>query len=281
MSTNATTRGGALKQRLAAGPCFGTFAKLGRPEVAEILALAGFDFLICDMEHAPVTEIEARAFIKAAVALDVSVVVRLPEPTPGLVNRLLEAGAVGIQMPRLRTSAEVGALKAMMHYPPLGRRSYGAANMLGGYGSVPQAEYVERANSRVLTIGQFETREVEEPIEGMLDGLDVAFIGPADLSLDFGFGGRFDAPPVAERIKAVEAAVHKAGTGTVMGIATRDAAATRPFVEAGYRFLAVGNDIGTFAASARGVVSRLADLVAELREAGPAATPSDASTPSN
>jgi 2-keto-3-deoxy-L-rhamnonate aldolase RhmA len=271
MSAHASTLGGGLKAKLATGPCFGTFAKLGRPEVAEILALAGFDFLICDMEHAPVTEVEARTFIKASVALDVPVVVRLPEPSPGVVNRLLEAGAVGIQMPRLRTSAEVRALRAMMHYPPLGRRSYGSANLLGGYGSVPQAEYVQRANDRMLTIGQFETREVEEPISAMLDGLDVAFIGPADLSLDYGFGGKFDAPPVVERITAVESAV--AGTGTVMGIATRNAAASLPYLNAGYRFIAVGNDIGTFATSARGTVSQLADLVAQLRDAS---SPSDA-----
>jgi 2-keto-3-deoxy-L-rhamnonate aldolase RhmA len=264
MSRDVTNLGGGLKAKLADGPCFGTFAKLGRPEVAEILALAGFDFLICDMEHAPVTEREAREFIRASVAMDVPVVVRLPEPTPGLVNRLLEAGAVGIQMPRLRTSAEVRSLRSMMLYPPEGRRSYGAANLLGGYGSVAQADYIERANSRMLTIGQFETREVEEPVESMLDGLDVAFIGPADLSLDYGFGGRFDAPPVVERMKAIESAA--AGTGTVMGIATRNATATRRYLEAGYRFLAVGNDTGTLAAATRAVVAELGELLSEFRE---------------
>jgi 4-hydroxy-2-oxoheptanedioate aldolase len=261
----ASSRGGALKRKLAEGPCFGTFVKLGRPEVAEILALSGFDFLICDMEHAPVTEIEARAFIKASVSLDVPVIVRLPEPAPGTVNRLLEAGAVGIQMPRLKTAGEVKALSDASKYPPLGRRSIGTANMVGEYGAVALGDYIQRANDRMITVGQFETREVDESIEGMMDGLDVAFIGPADLSLDFGFPGKFDAPPVVERIKAVERAA--ASGGTVMGIATRDAASSRPYIEAGYRYIAVGNDIGLFAGASRGVVSKLTDLMAELREA--------------
>jgi 2-keto-3-deoxy-L-rhamnonate aldolase RhmA len=271
MSRDVTNLGGRLKAKLATGPCFGTFAKLGRPEVAEILALAGFDFLICDMEHAPVTEREAREFIRASVAMDVPVVVRLPEPTPGLVNRLLEAGSVGIQMPRLRTSAEVRSLRSMMMYPPAGRRSYGSANLLGGYGSVAQADYIERANARMLTVGQFETREVEEPIGRMIEGLDVAFIGPADLSLDFGFGGKFDAPLVTERMKAIESAV--AGTGTVMGIAARNAAATKRYLEAGYRFLAVGNDVGTLSAATRGIVAELKDLVSELPRSPQAVPP--------
>ncbi len=262
--SGASTRGGGLKEKLAKGPCFGTFVKLGRPEVAEILALAGFDFLICDMEHAPVTEIEARAFIKASVALDVPVIVRLPEPEPGTVNRLLEAGAVGIQMPRLKTAVEVRALRDMSNYPPIGRRSFGSANLLGEYGGVPLTDYIDRANGRMITVGQFETKEVDESIPSMMDGLDVAFIGPADLSIDLGFPGKFDAPPVAERIAAVENAA--AGTSTVMGIATRDAASSRPYIQAGYRYIAVGNDIGLFAGAARGSVSKLSDMLAELTE---------------
>ena len=90
--------------------------------------IAGFDFVICDMEHAQISEPEARTVIKACAAVGLAVIVRLPEPIQGLVNRLLEAGAVGIQMPRLRTRQETRSLYEMMHYPPQGARSVGNTN---------------------------------------------------------------------------------------------------------------------------------------------------------
>ena len=113
-------RHGGLHGLLGERACFGMFLKLPRPEVVDLLAIAGFDFVICDMEHAQISEAEARAVIIACAAAGLPVTVRLPEPVQGQVNRLLEAGAVGIQMPRLRTSAETRSLRSMMHFPPRG-----------------------------------------------------------------------------------------------------------------------------------------------------------------
>lgn len=260
-----------LADKLHAGPCFGTFLKLGRPEVADILALAGFDFVICDMEHAQMTEVEARHVIRACAAVGLPVVVRLPEPVQGVVNRLLEAGAVGIQMPRLRSAAEVRALHAMLHFPPEGERSVGNANQLARYGSMPVSEYLAESNRRMLVIGQFETRQIDEPCDPMFDHLDVAFIGPTDLSVDFGSPGRADDPLVAERIALLERSA--ARKGCVMGIATKDMNSTRRYLSAGYRFLAVSGDVALLVGAAR-------ELVAALHEARVACAP-QATTPSS
>lgn len=257
----------SLAEKLRRQPCFGTFLKLGRPEVADIAALAGFDFVVCDMEHAQIAETEARDVIRACVDADLPVVVRLPEPVQGQVNRLVEAGAVGIQMPRLRTAEEVRRLYAMLHFPPRGERSVGNANRLAGYGTVPVTDYLAESDRRTLVIGQFETRQIDEPCDPMFDQLDVAFIGPSDLSIDFGSPGNADHPHVRGRIELVEAAA--ARHGSVMGIATKDVPSTRRYLAAGYRYLAVAGDVALLVGAARELVAELH----ELRDAHVAAAP--------
>ncbi len=246
---------GDLHRMLAERPCFGTFLKLPRPEVVDLLAIAGFDFVICDMEHAQISEMEARVVIQECVAVGLPVVVRFPEPIQGVVNRLLEAGAVGIQMPRLRSRVEARALYTMMRYPPTGTRSVGNANRWGGYGSVPVPRYLEESNARTLAIGMFETREMEQPIDAMMDGLDVAFIGPMDLSVDYGVPGQFDHPDVAARIREIESAA--ARTTTVMGAFVGSVEQAAKLVAAGYRYLAVSGDITLLGNAAKTLVSSL------------------------
>ncbi len=245
----------SLKEKLRLGPCFGTFVKLGRPEIVEVLALVGFDFVICDTEHAQMTELEARQVILACRAAGLPVVVRVPEPVPGLVNRLLEAGAEGIQMPRLRSAADLARLRAMSYFPPEGERSVGNANLLARYGTLPVPSYLEEANRKVLVIGQFETRQIDDPCDPMFEGLDVAFIGPTDLSVDFGSPGRAEDPAVQERIRLVEQAA--ARHGSAMGIATKDLPTTRRYLAAGYRFLAVSGDVALLVAAAKELVEEL------------------------
>lgn len=252
---------GNLHLALAEHTCFGTFLKLPRPEVVDLLALAGFDFVICDMEHAQITEVEARTVIKACAAVGLPVTVRLPEPTQGVVNRLLEAGAVGIQMPRLRSASDARNLHTMMHFPPEGSRSVGNANAWAGYGSVPIPQYLQESDARALVIGQFETREIEEPIDAMMQNLDVAFIGPMDLSVDFGVPGQFDHPDVAARIRQIEDAA--ARTDTFMGAFVGSIEKAGKLAAQGYRYLAVSGDIGILGSGAKNMVNSLHEAEAK------------------
>ncbi len=244
-----------FKNRLKTDVCFGTFLKIPRPEVVEILALCGYDFVICDMEHAQMTEQEARDVIRAGAAVNLPVIVRLPDPSQGLVNRLLEAGASGIQMPRLKTAQDLQHLYRIMHYPPLGVRSFGNANMAAGYGTVPMKTYLERENARVVTVGQFETKEMEQPYEKLFEGLDVAFIGPADLSVDFGAPGQMDHPLIQERIHEIEKVAAK--TNTTLGIFVANVEQAKRYIERGYRYLAVAGDVSMLLRSAESLLQEL------------------------
>ncbi len=244
-----------FKSRLKTNVCFGTFLKLPRPEVIEILALCGFDFIICDLEHAQMTEREARDVIRAGVAANLPVIVRLPDPSQGLVNRLLEAGATGIQMPRLKSAQDIRQLYRIMHYPPMGVRSFGNTNLAAGYGTVSMKTYLEQENARVVTVGQFETKEMEQPYEKLFEGLDVAFIGPADLSVDFEVPGQMDHPLVQSRIAEIEKVAAK--TNTTLGIFVANAEQAKRYAEKGYRYLAVAGDVSMLLRSAQSLIQEL------------------------
>jgi 2-keto-3-deoxy-L-rhamnonate aldolase RhmA len=242
---------GDLRQALAAGPCFGPFLKLPRPEVVDLLAQAGYDFVIVDMEHGQISEIEARTVITACAAAGLPAVVRLPDASSGIVNRLLEAGAVGIQRPKVRTRADAEDLRATMHFPPEGARSIGIANRWAQYGAVPTPQVVQEADARSVAIGMFETKEVERPMEDVLRPLDVVFIGPGDLSIEF--GAPVDHPDVQAHIAEIETAA--AGTGTVLGYAASTAEQAAGLAARGYRYIALSNDVALLGGAARRLVA--------------------------
>jgi 2-keto-3-deoxy-L-rhamnonate aldolase RhmA len=242
----------SLKKRLALRSCFGTFLKVPRWEIVDVLALAGYDFVICDMEHAQISEVEAREVIHACVANELDVVVRLPEPTQGVVNRLIEAGASGIQMPRVREVADATLLRRHVQFPPVGWRSVSTANRDGEYGNVPLSAYLSAIQTAVLVVGQLETREGHRPFDAVLEPLDVAFIGPADLSVDYGAVDRPDDPSVVAHVSAIELAAGR--TGTIMGTFVTSPERAGAAVEAGYRYIAVGSELSRMASSERGLV---------------------------
>ena len=215
----------------------GTFLKLPRREVVEIVAGAGFDFAICDLEHAQLTEAEAREVILAGAACGLPIVVRVASLDPGLVNRLLEAGAAGIQAPRMRNRADVEALRAACLYPPDGARSVSLQQPAAGYGAVPLRHHLVAANRRVLLVGQLETADLEEPLDGWLGGLDVAFVGSVDLRVAVGF----DEALFAARLAAIEEAATRAGV--VLGIFAAGPEEAAAAEGRGHRFLAVGGDL--------------------------------------
>jgi 2-keto-3-deoxy-L-rhamnonate aldolase RhmA len=247
-----------LRNILTERPCFGTFLKLPRPEVIDVLSLAGFDFVICDMEHAQISELEAREVIRAGAGAGLPVVVRLPDPLPGSVNRLLEAGATGIQMPRVRSCKDGLALYSMTHFPPAGTRSVGTANLSASYGLMPLPEYLADSDRRTLVIGQFETRQLDDPVDLVMQRLDVAFVGPVDLSVDFGVPGQLGHPSVSAYVRELEAAA--ARTDTILGAFVGTAEQAGQLVAKGYRYLAVSGDVTLLNNGARA-------LTAALREA--------------
>jgi 4-hydroxy-2-oxoheptanedioate aldolase len=249
-----------LRNKMKSGPALGTFVKLGRREVVEILALAGLDFAICDLEHSQITEAEAGHMIAAGRSCGMAVIVRMEHFAPGQINRLLEAGAAGIQLPQVQTREQVSAFRSACKYPPEGSRSVSLAQPAAGYGSEPLADYLERSNREVLLVGQLETRELEQPLNALMDGLDVAFIGSLDLTVDMGVPGKLDDPSIQQRLREIEQAASSAGIP--LGIYADSPERAAKAAAAGYRMIALSSDLGCLAGAVKSWTRQFQELFA-------------------
>ena len=187
----------------------GIFLKLPSTEVVDIVHRCGLDFAVVDLEHSQLSEAQARALVRHGAALGLPMVVRLAELDAGLVNRLLEAGAAGIQLSTVRTVAQIEQLRSATRYAPAGRRSVSLAHPAAAYGATALADYLADQRQRPpLVIAQIETAQTQDSLDALMAaGPDVAFIGSTDLSVDLGLdGARVDA-----RVEEIAAAATAAG----------------------------------------------------------------------
>jgi 4-hydroxy-2-oxoheptanedioate aldolase len=186
----------------------GLFVKLPCTEVIDVIAAAGHDFAVVDLEHSQLSEDAARALVRHAAAIGLPALVRIPTLDRGLVNRLLEAGAAGIQLSTVRLAAQVAELRAACRYAPKGNRSVSLNHPLAGYGAVALAEYIAAQDDGPLVVAQIETAETDDPLETILAARpDVVFVGVVDLTVDLGLdGGR-----VRDRVDEIAAAAEGAG----------------------------------------------------------------------
>ncbi|HEY3462910.1 MAG TPA: aldolase/citrate lyase family protein [Gaiellaceae bacterium] len=196
----------SLRGRLREGRAVGTFVKLPALESVEICAQS-LDFCVVDYEHSQLSEADVLRLVRHAAAVDFAAVVRIPRVDSGLVNRLLEAGAAGIQLSSVRRVADVRALASAIAYAPEGSRSISLAHPQAGYGAVPLREYLSSSEAPLVVI-QLETRETDDPpVELCRAGADVAFLGLTDLLVDCGL----DDGVAAVRAETLAAAAAEAG----------------------------------------------------------------------
>ncbi|MFB9318806.1 aldolase/citrate lyase family protein [Cryptosporangium minutisporangium] len=233
-----------LRAALAAGERVrGTFLKLAGEEPVDLAKAAGADFVVVDLEHSQLSEEQARRAVSRAAALGLPALVRIPAVDSGLINRLLEAGAAGVQLSTLRSAAETAALIAATRYAPDGARSISLAHPGANYSGVPLADYLAaERNDPPLLVGQIETATTDDPLPDVVRGLDVVFLGVTDLAVSVGLGNTeaFD-----ERVREVRAV----GTITGSWCATPDAATAAE--AAGDRYVVIGSDLQFLAAALR------------------------------
>jgi 4-hydroxy-2-oxoheptanedioate aldolase len=186
----------------------GIFVKLPSTQVIDLAVVAGFDFVIVDLEHSQLDFRDAAAMVGRASISGLPALVRLPDVNAGAVNRLLEAGAVGIQLSTVTSAEQVHALRRAMDYAPVGGRSIGTAHRLARYGKTPLADYVDSQHARPpLAVIQIETPTTASPIVDIANaGADVLFVGQADLTVAFEFDGDRVATRVHEIIEEARSA---------------------------------------------------------------------------
>lgn len=244
-------------QRLkAASRCqFGTWVKLPTLETLELLGHAGFDFVVIDTEHAPLSLETAYRLIAHAQAIGMAALVRIPDQATNDIQRLLDSGADGLLVPRVRNREDAEHAMGRMVFSPQGQRGLGITSRAGLWGLKPLDEYVRHGNEEVLHCVQLEDRQVLENLDEVLDvpGVNAAFLGMGDLSLTTGL------PPSHPEMQAlVDRLLQACGARQLpCGAAAQDAATALRAAERGFSFVMVSNDASLFGKAATGVVSQL------------------------
>jgi 2-keto-3-deoxy-L-rhamnonate aldolase RhmA len=247
---------GSLRARILAGETlFGSFVSGGSAIHAELLARAGFDWLIVDLEHGAGTESELMGQLHA-IGNRTTAIVRPQSGERLRIGRALDVGAAGIMVPRLETAAEVEETLPFLRFPPEGVRGLALATRGAGLGEVAHAG-VAALNASVIGVFQVESPLAVENAAAIaaLDGVDVLFVGPTDLSHSMGIPGRFDEPQFVDALRAVTAATERHGKAAA--ILLRSADDVPRYLDLGYRFIGIGSDLNFVIDSAREVVASL------------------------
>lgn len=248
----------SLKARMRGGEAVnGFWVELFSPAAAEIMSAAGYDCAMIDLEHGAADLADAVAVMRAFGGTGCTPLVRVPANDAAWIKRVLDAGAAGVMVPAVMSAAEAAAAVAACHYAPRGLRGMAAPIVrAAGYG-VDWRGYVEEVECSVLAICQVETRAAVENVTEIaaVDGLDMIFVGPFDLSGSLGHLGEPDHPHVREAIAAVEAAAKAAGC-LLGGIPTPGRTA-RDLYQAGYQLVLGEIDVLVLRDGARAGVAAL------------------------
>ena len=222
---------------------------------AETMAHQGWDSLTVDLQHGVVDYPAAVNMFTAISTTDTVPVVRVPWNEPGILGKVLDAGAYGVICPMVNTREDAEHLVAATRYAPLGSRSMGPirASLYGG------ADYAKHANDTVVVLGQVETQQSLDNLDAILsvEGLDGVYIGPADLSISLGCAPTFDdvEPPVAKAIEHVLARAKALGKVAAIHNGSPEAALAR--IAKGFQFVTIGSDARFIAAGAQQVVAAM------------------------
>lgn len=245
-----------FRTALAAGtrPALGTWVKIASMESMELIALAGFDFAVIDLEHSTIDLQTAYGLIGIARTSGVSPIVRVPAIAGGTIGRLLDAGADGIMVPHVDDAEQARRAAAAVRFPPRGERGVGATGRAGEWGALPRAEYLRFGQEEVVLIAQVESATaVANAAEiAAVDGVDALLVGAADLAMS---EGTDESDPALLALIA-EAIAQARTAGIPIGNAGgADAAAVQRAVDAGFTFTIMSNDASLLGSAARAAVT--------------------------
>jgi len=231
-----------FRQCMAAGPPrFGLWLGIPDGTAAEILAGAGFDWLVIDHEHGPFDVTGILQYLRALGPYEVAPIVRPVSDDPALLKKLLDIGVQTFMVPMVETAAQARDIVAALHYPPRGRRGLGTALARAAHWNATP-DYLHRAGNELCLIIQVETVRALENLPAMLavEGVDGVFIGPSDLSASMGHIGDAGHPAVVSAVRDALRTTRAAGRHA--GILCLDPALSSGYIEAGADFVGVGVD---------------------------------------
>ena len=231
----------------------GTFVTLNSPEIIEMVALAGFDFVVIDTEHGFGSVERTVDLIRAAEAKNITPIIRVTENSRTLILRNLDVGAHGIIVPQVSSLTDANKLIAAAKYDPKGNRGV-AYCRAGDYGQIDLMEYFEKENQETLIVPQCETVEGLSEIEDIakIEDVDVIFFGPFDMSQSMGIIGKVK----SEKVESAACKVLEAckSNGKEAGIFVPDANEAKKRIEQGFKFITIGMDCAIITETFRDII---------------------------
>ena len=234
-----------LKQKLLDGQTvYGPFCKLQDPSVVEIAALAGFDFVILDMEHGPLSVESVQTIARAAQAKGIEVVVRVTENSASDILRILDVGVNSIQVPQVNNAADAQKVVDASFFYPKGERGMCRYVRAASYTGVEKKEYFSSANLGILTIVHIEGNKGLQNLEKIvsLDGIDIVFLGPYDLSQSCGYPGQTNHPEVVNKMK--EAVMLAKANNKIIGTFCESPSDAHKWRDLGVQYISYSVDVG-------------------------------------
>ncbi|WP_150462234.1 HpcH/HpaI aldolase family protein [Nesterenkonia ebinurensis] len=228
---------------------YGGWVCSGSPVAAEIMAGAGLDWLLIDMEHAPNSLESVLAQLHAVSGYPVTPMVRVPVGETVIIKQVLDLGAQNILVPMISTAEQARQVAAMAAYPPAGVRGVGSAlSRSARWNRVPG--YLQNAAEQVCVFVQIETAEgVRNAAEiAAVEGIDGVFLGPSDLAASMGHLGAQTHPEVVAAVKEAFTAI--TSVGTPAGVNAFDSATARDYAASGASWILVGADVALLARGA-------------------------------
>ena len=239
-------------------PVVGIFLSSGDPTAAEICAGTGFDYLLIDGEHSPLSLESIQAQLRTIAAYPTLSVVRVPGNDPVVIKQYLDLGAQSLVVPMVDTEAEARAAAAAVAYPSHGLRGVGSALARSGrWGRIPG--YLGRARETLTLLVQAESVSAVDNAGRIaaVEGVDGVFVGPSDLAASMGRLGQQTHPDVVASVKHVITEVKAAGKFVGVNAFAPDQA--RDYLAAGADFVNVGADVALLATASRNLLEAFQD----------------------
>ena len=230
------------RKMLAGQPALGAWLSMGSPIAAEIVANAGYDAVIMDHEHGPGDLLNAVSLMQAASASGATPMMRVPWNDMVYIKRALDIGVMGIIVPYVQNAAEAAAAVAACRYPTVGVRGVAPhAGRCSGWGT-RLAAYMKAMPGELLVVCQIETEEAIDNIEEIaaVDGVDMLFLGPSDVSASIGHMLDMEEPKVVRLFQKAERKMR--ATGKLLGTVTRPGKSVNWTFERGYDMVIAGGD---------------------------------------
>ncbi len=259
-----------FKQGLESGDTqFGLWLSIPDTTVAEMMAGAGFDWLLVDHEHGPYELRDVMHTLQAVAPYEVGTIVRPVNDDPALLKKMCDIGVQSFLVPMIDTAEQAEAVVQAVNYPPTGRRGLGTSMARAArWNTVPN--YLKKANAEICVIVQAETTTAIDNLEAIanVDGIDGVFIGPSDLSASMGYVGDVSHPDVIKTVSAGIETIRAASK--YAGLLCLDDSQVAHYVSCGANFVGVGVDTLLIGNSARTLAAKFGSTEADDEPSSPA-----------